>query len=219
MPCVYITTVPYTIIGIGWTNNRKAKRVSSFDSFCRYVAQREEYGLSLTLVQILQDLHDDALCHGAITMDAILLSNKNQSLNLWKWQHACRIPVNGSTHVPLEPRIMALTDSAPELFAQEPFMGSAIDLWSVMLILWNLVADTPLFAAPTVDDARFYQVCVQGQRLRGPVLSDALWDLILSCLCHDPSRRLTLSQVQQHAWVTGDVTMPVEDSQPGVEVK
>jgi serine/threonine protein kinase len=116
---------------------------------------------------------------------------------------------------------------APELMLKndDPFDGYAVDLWAcgVMLFVMLLGSDH-LFAAPVPDDRKFQEICVRSN-LKNHVrdlgssskknaigVSDAALDLLQRMLRAEPRDRLTLSQVQEHPWLTTTITMDGDDN-------
>ena len=96
---------------------------------------------------------------------------------------------------------------APELFAEEPFDGYAVDLWSAaVMLLAMLVGSDALFLLPSVQDKRFKEVCIEcrlDEHLRklDHSLSAEATDLLQKMLTSVPANRLTRAQVAEHAWV------------------
>jgi serine/threonine protein kinase len=102
---------------------------------------------------------------------------------------------------------------APELLLNQPFDGYAIDLFAAGVMLFvMLLGSEALFVAPLPEDRRFQDICVDGnlkellQLMESKhsksfsVSNDAL-DLLQKMLRAEPKDRLSLSQIQQHAWV------------------
>merc|ERR1712194_919376 len=100
-----------------------------------------------------------------------------------------------------------------EVFRNEPFDGYAVDLWSAGIILYlMLFGSEMLFAAPIPEDPKFQEICMHGhlktvvdklQALNSaekPVSDEAI-DLLQGLLRADPTKRLTLAQVKEHAWM------------------
>jgi serine/threonine protein kinase len=96
----------------------------------------------------------------------------------------------------------------------KPFDGYAIDLFAAGVMLFvMLLGSEALFVAPLPEDRRFQDICVDGnlkellQRMESKhsksfsVSNDAT-DLLQKMLRAEPKDRLSLSQIQQHAWVT-----------------
>lgn len=129
---------------------------------------------------------------------------------------ALRIPTSsGIVHL-LEPQPPCGSPQyvAPELLLNKPFDGYAVDLFAAGVMLFvMLLGSEALFVAPLREDRRFQDICVEGnlkellQRMElaqsksFSASNDAL-ELLQEMLRAEPKDRLSLSQVQQHAWVT-----------------
>jgi serine/threonine protein kinase len=102
---------------------------------------------------------------------------------------------------------------SPEVFANtDAFDGFAIDLWAAGVILYIMLTGFPPYDQASETDQRF-RLIITGrlaQQLRswGIDLSDEAGGLMQSMLHLDPRRRLTLSQVLQHPWVTNENVQP-----------
>jgi serine/threonine protein kinase len=103
---------------------------------------------------------------------------------------------------------------APELLLNKPFDGYAVDLFAAGVMLFvMLLGSEALFVAPLPEDRKFQDICVEGnlkellQRMESKhsksfSISIDATDLLQKMLRAEPKDRLSLSQIQQHAWVT-----------------
>ena len=149
-------------------------------------------------------------------MENILIRGDQCLISSLGW--SLRVPTSedGSTVYLLEPQPACGKKPeyiAPEVFRNEPFDGFAVDLWHAGVILClMLFGSEVLFAAPIPEDPKFQEICVHGhlkdvvdkfQALipdEKPISDDAI-DLLQGMLRADPAQRLTLAQVQDHAWL------------------
>lgn len=106
---------------------------------------------------------------------------------------------------------------SPEVFANNAnFDGFAIDLWATGVILYIMLTGFPPYDQASRADQRF-ELIVQGRLVEQLKnwdinLSDEAGNLMQSMLQLNPRRRLTLTQVLRHPWVTNpDVQAPDPD--------
>ena len=173
--------------------------------------------IALHKPQGLQQLQAVGMCHRSLSMETILLEGKH--CRLTHYGSALRIP----TAADGTPRLIApqpvggrFPESiAPELWAEDPFDGYAVDLWSTGIILWKMLVTkglVPLFAVPVPDDFRFRDYCVDGklpERLRPAGLPEHVVDLLKGLLRANPSERYTLLNVLEHPWLAEQQEMSV----------
>lgn len=171
------------------------------------------------LPQGLEDLKELEICHRGLDLDSILL--KGTTCVLSNFDHALRIPVWEGQNAIIdsqEPHGKNPQSVAPELLKSEPFDGNAVDLWSAGIILFHmLLGGSALFDAPISEDPKFDEICIRSD-LKGalqrwmpdePHLSAEALDLLEKMLKTVPQKRLTLSAVRNHPWVTkGDCAAP-----------
>jgi serine/threonine protein kinase len=84
-----------------------------------------------------------------------------------------------------------------------------MDLWSaaICLLLLLVGSETPLFAAPVPEDARFVHLHTGlSQKAKAQQWSPALLELLQGMLQPNPRQRWTLEQVVQHEWLTTTTT-------------
>jgi serine/threonine protein kinase len=145
------------------------------------------------------------------------------SIAFVNFQGALRIPTSSDGEALLiEPQPLPTGMSntrcvAAELLKEEAFDGYAVDLWSTGVMLFLLLLGTDaLFEAPIPEDKKFKEICIHGN-LKGALgkwdenavtVSDEALDLLQCMLRADPRDRLSLMDVQAHAWVTHTDTAP-----------
>lgn len=95
---------------------------------------------------------------------------------------------------------------APEVLKNEPY-GTAVDLWSLGVILYILLCGFPPFYHEST--AELYRQIKKGQYdFPSPYwndISDAAKDIVRRLLCVDPKQRLSAKGVLGHPWVSGNV--------------
>ena len=164
----------------------------------------------------LETLQKVKLCHRNLSLDSLLIRGDQCLISSLGW--SLRVPTSedGSVIHLIEPQSACGKKPeyiAPEAFRNDAFDGYAVDLWAAGVILYiMLFGSDMLFAAPIPEDPKFQEICVHGhlktvvdkfQALmpgEKPVSDEAI-DLLQSMLRADQSERLTLAQVQDHAWM------------------
>jgi len=108
---------------------------------------------------------------------------------------------------------------SPEVFQNtNNFDGFAIDLWAAAVILYIMLTGFPPYDQAAMVDERF-RLIVTGHLMDQlnawsvPISREAA-DLLQRILVLDPRRRLTLSQVMCHPWVTNPEVTPPAPLQP-----
>lgn len=154
------------------------------------------------------------LCHRNLSLETILL--RGDECQIASLGLALRLPTQGDVVHLIEPQGVCGKKPqyiAPEMFRNDPFDGYAVDLFAagviLLLMLFGLEA---CFSAPIPEDPKFQEICVKGNMKivaekaktllphQKPVSAEAI-DLLQSMLRLDPTQRLTLFQIQNHAWI------------------
>jgi serine/threonine protein kinase len=174
----------------------------------------------------LAHLQKKGVCHGAISLENILL-NENEDLVIADFGLALRVPYTqlnnslgiadvsgGSLRRLIKPqhdkKIKGATRyMSPELSSlTQAFDGYAADLWSTAVVLFILLVGWAPFRLAKDTDAKYVQIAMRGK------LRQLLWNsnvhhvspeainLLQSMLRHDARKRLSLADVMTHPWVT-----------------
>lgn len=98
------------------------------------------------------------------------------------------------------------TYMAPEIKEHKVYDGRQTDMFSIGVILYIIVQGIFPFAEARKDDY-YYKLLMEGklekywQKTGGEALSDDFKDLILKMLSHDPAKRPTVEELQNHPWM------------------
>ena len=95
--------------------------------------------------------------------------------------------------------------AAPDLLAAS-YNGHAVDLWSLGVILYELLQGFVPFRGP--DLHAITRAALRGECAALPqTLSADCRDLVGRLLCPQPAGRITMEEVKRHPWVAGELTL------------
>jgi serine/threonine protein kinase len=109
---------------------------------------------------------------------------------------------------------------SPEVLkSEEPFDGFAIDLWATAVILFIMLVGLPPWEFAREEDPR-YRMVVRGGLTRmlaswDREISPEATDLLQRMLREDPRQRLSLVEVQDHAWLAHSDPAPQAAAEEG----
>jgi len=97
---------------------------------------------------------------------------------------------------------------APEVFKGQKFDGPKVDVWSLGIMLYEMLTATIPF--PGSDWPQIIERVLRGKYYEPEYLSENCMDVIRKMLVLDPSKRATLNQVMEHDWVKSVSDMKIE---------
>jgi len=159
----------------------------------------------------LQYLHNTAnICHRDLRPETLLLHNESNSIMIVDFGICLRLPAKAQgtdTRPLISPQGICggLHFEAPEVASNSSFDGEKVDLFAVGVILFVMVTGFAPWERPHFSDERFrymsggYLAQMLNEWELG--LSPELMDLLQAMLWLDPNDRLSLEQVQDHAWM------------------
>ena len=90
--------------------------------------------------------------------------------------------------------------AAPEVISGLKYCGTEVDVWSLGVVLYALLARELPFDDPSIS-ALFTRIKAGNYKIQHQ-FSDCLKDLIARMLTVDPIARITIEQIKAHSWLT-----------------
>nr|XP_023417694.1 putative sperm motility kinase W [Cavia porcellus] len=145
------------------------------------------------LLEAVQYCHDSGIIHGDLKPANILMDReghpKLSDFGLaFRFLPGQEVTACGCT----------LQYAAPELFLQKKYQGPPLDIWSLGVILFEMVAGVRPFSGTKTE---LMKNALKGQYQFPQHFSKEVQSLIKGLLNPDPSMRPTLEQVRQHPWL------------------
>lgn len=122
----------------------------------------------------------------------------------------------------LETQLGTASYMAPEIHLGKQYDGKSIDLFASAIIMFVTLTQRPPFSSAHPSDPH-YKMISSGDRQKmnlfwqahaeasgSDIYSDDFKDLFEKMMSMDPSKRLTLGQILDHAWMKGPVTSAAE---------
>jgi len=166
--------------------------------------------------QVLNGLahcHSKGIIHRDMKPENLLLGDADQ----------LKISDFGLSNIILTPGQMLQTHCGSEKYAApevmqstDPYAGPPVDVWSTGVILYIMVGGAFPFVEATMN-CELYTSLVNGQFAFPKHFSEELVDLLLKMFTIDPTQRITLPEVAQHRWVTGQTPKPEMAMAPEME--
>lgn len=97
---------------------------------------------------------------------------------------------------------------APEVFKGQKFDGPKVDVWSLGIMLYEMLTATIPF--PGSDWPQIIERVLRGKYYEPEYLSEKCKDLIRKMLVLDPSKRATLNEVLEHDWIKSMTDKKIE---------
>lgn len=174
------------------------------------IAEADARTILKQLVNGLEYLHSIHICHRDLTLENIIISN-NLELTIIDVGMCLKIPHNSETNEDMLIHKQGVCGKknyiAPEILQDdEVFDGCAVDVWSLGIVLFTLLAGFPPVEAASPLDRR-YRLIKDGKLTLmlskwNISMCDACVNLLEGMLKPNPAERMTLKQIKEHAWVT-----------------
>ena len=158
------------------------------------------------LIEVIQFLHLQGICHGNIKPENLLFDN---DFNLKITDFGRSINLANPTPFDKYSDSTSFGFYSPEKLAKHKnydVMGE--DLFAAAIVLFNMVIGSPPFSSANINDLRykhlvnnrndiFWDFHEKGKKSKS---SKEFKDLMNSMLAFDPTQRLTLSEIKAHPW-------------------
>lgn len=176
------------------------------DLFDKIVAMGgfDEADARLFFQQILSGLeycHDKGIIHRDMKPENLLLGEQN----------VLKISDFGLSNIILTPDQMLKTHCGSEKYAAPevmqntaPYKGPPVDVWSTGVILYIMVGGAFPFVEATMNCDLFASHAA-GKFQFPATFSPELVDLLLKMFAINPEERITLPQIKEHPWITGEL--------------
>ena len=157
------------------------------------------------LVRILDYLHNDVhIVHRDLKSDNILIDD-TENIKLADFG-LCNFvsPQEGL----LKTNCGTPTHVSPEVIKGQPY-GPQTDLWSLGVILYNMLTGTLPFLETSILGVM--RKVVETEPAYPETIPPLAKDLIKRLLVKDPGQRLTLAEVKSHPWISEVMEMPTDE--------
>eukprot|EP00656_Telonema_subtile_P014068 TRINITY_DN17163_c0_g1_i1.p1 TRINITY_DN17163_c0_g1~~TRINITY_DN17163_c0_g1_i1.p1 ORF type:complete len:562 (+),score=153.99 TRINITY_DN17163_c0_g1_i1:172-1857(+) len=150
------------------------------------------------LADALEHLHSAVrVIHRDIKPENVLCCAERKTFKLTDFGTAVHIPQSGE---PMDEVIGTPGYVAPEVVLGTEY-GTAVDLWSLGVVLYMLFSKSQPFEHSTLDDAYPQNLTVPFEEPVWSTVHPQLKVLLVTLLQEDPNQRCTAQQLQQDLWV------------------
>ncbi|KAJ2852151.1 hypothetical protein IWW36_000531 [Coemansia brasiliensis] len=159
------------------------------------------------LVSAVDYLHKNCIVHRKITLETVLLDNdRNVKLvgfgrsNSFKWSRL------------LDTYCGSPFFCSPEMVQGIEYTGPEVDIWSMGVILYYVLAGTPPFKGEMLHDV--YDNISKGEYAKLDNSSPEVRDLLARIFVVDRSKRITMQEIIEHEWICKGYDEPVNNYMP-----
>jgi len=165
--------------------------------------------LLLQITEALIYLHNQGLIHRDLKPDNLMISDEHQRLNLKVMDFGLVRPVDASRPLTRQGSFIGTPGyAAPEQFADTSSVTRLADLYSLGVIMYEIVGGQRPFIGPDFEKQHSHDIPLPPSKISSNV-PDLLEKLILSLLEKQPSKRLRNAELAQFALNNIPVTYPV----------
>ncbi|XP_069340096.1 uncharacterized protein [Eulemur rufifrons] len=149
----------------------------------------------LWLLAAVQHCHKNHVVHRDLKPANILLDEKHEKIILADFSLAETFTEEGY----LKRFCGTPAFSAPEMFLRQKYVGPEVDVWSLGVVIYNMVAGTVPFLGDNWEEMKKN---ITGGIYETPeFFSDELRELVRKCLTLDGKLRPTVTELMEDAWV------------------
>ena len=174
--------------------------------FERFIERQAKYIFKKILLGV-QALHGANICHRNLTMTNILL-DQNFNPKISNFVFATQFQQNNQP-IMLNDFVGTPRYTSPNILRLQPYNGEKADIFSLGVILFNLVSGRKGFERPTKEDP-FYWYIMAGNipqywiklysRIGNMNFSDDFKDLYISMVAFNENNRPHIAQILNHPW-------------------
>jgi serine/threonine protein kinase len=160
------------------------------------------------LVNVIEHMHKNGIVHRDIKPENVLLDSKyNIKLTDFGFaEHQTTSTVKKGTNGYM----------APEMYNYEEFCTQPLDIFALGVLLFIMVKGSPPFQNAKQDD-QYYKLFlndtqkfwnVHFRKFKDDLPTNQLIDLLTKMLSHNPSERITISEIKESEWFNGPLPTP-----------
>ncbi|KZS05733.1 Serine/threonine-protein kinase NIM1 [Daphnia magna] len=157
------------------------------------------------LISAVEFMHENDLYHRDIKAENVFLSSSDR-VRLGDFGFSTRIvnTVEHQSHL-LTTFCGSPPYAAPELFYDDAYSGSAVDIWALGVLLFFMVTATLPFQGQTVNGLK--NAILENNYFLPEYLSASCVELIRAILHRDPAERITMAGIRSSEWLYGQVRL------------
>ncbi|XP_046667192.1 LOW QUALITY PROTEIN: maternal embryonic leucine zipper kinase-like [Homalodisca vitripennis] len=171
---------------------------------CSRLSEMESRSFFRQILSAVAYLHSKGYVHRDIKPENVLL-DKDQCVKLIDFG-LCAKPCPAIDSY-LETACGSPTYAAPELIKGDKYLGEAIDVWSMGVMLYALLCGCLPFESDKIDV--LYKQIVSGKYNAPEHLSEGSRKILRDMLETDPTKRITIEKLLSHKWVQLGYNEPV----------
>lgn len=154
------------------------------------------------IICALEYCHSKLIIHRDLKLENILVDNK---LNVKIIDFGLSNYLNVEAH--LKTSCGSLIYAAPEILMGHEYMGPAVDVWSLGVILYTIINGHQPWRSTSLRDIIKQSMDEEYDFI--PSVSQDCRDLILRMLTFDGSRRITIPEIREHSWTNKEHKEPI----------
>ena len=157
----------------------------------------------------LEHLQSLGVCHRDMSLENLMVT-RDMACVIIDMGMSLRLPRHSDTDevylIPRQGPCGKRNYVSPEVLANEdPFNGLLVDMWAAGVILFILLTGVPPVDTASPLDSRFRMIRSGGLRNMllqwNIVISEEGMDLLQRMLAAEPTERLTITEIREHAWM------------------
>ena len=173
----------------------------------RFTGRQAKYIFKKILLGV-QALHGANICHRNLKMQNILL-DKNFNPKISNFVFATQFQQNNNQPIMLKDFVGTLSYASPNILSNQPYNGEKADIFSLGVILFNLVSGKLGFMKATQEDQIYGHILAGNidqywtelySKIGNMNFSNDFKDLYISMVAFNENNRPHIAQVLNHPW-------------------